>query len=160
MDLWYVRERRASQRKNGFGLPIFGNLAHCKFLSACAPLAFSPSISHISRMFQVEARFSDQAIYGYKPKEAATSSVAVKSVFPHRGGQAGGSTLTVYGKNLKKGGANPIVTVGGSNCAVQSANNDKLQCNLPGGSGTVDVVVNVNGESSTFKSGYRYITGY
>lgn len=107
----------------------------------------------------VEARLSGMAIYGYKPKEAGTSSVVVKSVWPYRGGQAGGSTLTVYGKNLKKGGANPIVTVGGSDCAVQSASNGNLQCTLPGGSGTVDVAVKVNGESYTFKSGYRYVTG-
>jgi len=108
----------------------------------------------------IEARFEDMALFGYKPKEAGTSSVVVKSVWPYRGGQAGGSTLTVYGKNFNKNGGAPTVTVGGSNCAVQWSNNDKLLCTLPGGSGTVDIIVTVNGESSNFKSGYRYVRGF
>lgn len=107
----------------------------------------------------IEARYSDSELYAYKPVEADSPAVALKSVFPHRGGQAGGSTLTVYGKNLKKNGASPSITVGGSNCAVQSATNNKLKCTLPGGSGTVDVVVSVGGETYTMYSGYRYISG-
>jgi len=107
----------------------------------------------------IEARYTDSELYGYKPVEAASSAVAVKSVFPRRGGLAGGSTLTIYGQNLKKNGASPSITVGGSNCVVQSTSNRKLKCTLPGGLGTVDVVVTVGGESYTFYSGYRYISG-
>lgn len=107
----------------------------------------------------IEARYSDNAIYAYTPVEAGTSAVAIKSIFPRRGGKAGGSTLTVHGKNLKKNGATPTVKVGGSNCAVQWASNDKLQCTLPGGSGKVDVTVNVGGESYTFSAGYRFVDG-
>ena len=108
----------------------------------------------------IEARFSDNQLFAYLPKEESSSALAVKSVFPHRGGKAGGSTLTVYGNNLKKNGGNPSVMVGGSQCIVNSSSDNKIQCALPGGSGTVDVVVSVNGESYTFKSGYRFITGY
>jgi len=43
---------------------------------------------------------------------------------------------------------------------VQTSSDNKVQCTLPGGSGTVDVVVEVGGQSYTFSSGYRFITGY
>lgn len=108
----------------------------------------------------IEARFSDNQLYAYAPKEVASSAVAVRSIFPHRGGKAGGSTLTVYGSNLNKNGGNPSVTVGGSQCNVIWSSGNKIQCTLPGGSGTVDVVVGVKGESYTFKSGYRFIAGF
>ena len=107
----------------------------------------------------IEARYMQNQIYAYRPVEEASSTVAVKSVFPRRGGLAGGSTLTIYGQNLEKNGEIPSVSVGGSSCAVQSVSDNKLKCTLPGGSGTVDVVVNVGGESYTFFSGYRYIAG-
>jgi len=107
----------------------------------------------------IEARYIENQIYAYRPVEEASSAVAVKSVFPRRGGLAGGSTLTIYGQNLEKNGEFPSVSVGGSSCAVQSASDNKLECTLPGGSGTVDVVVNVGDESYTFFSGYRYIAG-
>ena len=108
----------------------------------------------------IEARPSDNALYAYLPKEASSAFLAVKSVFPYRGSSTGGSTLTVYGKNMKKNGGSPSVTVGGSSCAVQWSSAGKLKCTLPGGSGTVDVVVSVSGESYTFKAGYRYISGH
>jgi len=107
----------------------------------------------------IEARYTGSELYGYKPVEEASSAVAVKSIFPRRGGLAGGSTLTIYGQNFQKNGASPSITVGGSNCVVQSTSNKKLKCTLPGGLGTVDVVVTVGGESYTFYSGYRYISG-
>jgi hypothetical protein len=106
----------------------------------------------------IDARLSDNSIYYYKPNEPATSALVIKSVFPRRGGQAGGLTLTVYGKNF---GPTMTVTVGGSNCPVITVEPTKVKCKLPGGPlGKVDVVVTAGAKSAAFKDGYRYISGY
>jgi len=107
----------------------------------------------------VDARLSDNSIYYYKPNEPATSALIIRSVFPRRGGQAGGSTLTVYGKNFDKG-PTPIVKVGGGNCSIKSVTATKIKCTLPGGPlGKADVVVTVGTSSAAFKDGYKYISG-
>ena len=57
----------------------------------------------------------------------------------------------------------PSVTVGGKACPVVTAllTSTIIECTLPGGSGTVDVVVTNSGNLSyTFKRGYRFITGH
>lgn len=107
----------------------------------------------------IELSLSNDALYLIKPDEAPSVAVAVKSVFPWRGGKAGGTTLTVHGVNLNKNGATPTVTAGGSSCAVQSFTAKVIKCVLPGGSGTVDIVVTVGAENYTFEKGYRYING-
>ena len=105
----------------------------------------------------VDARYLIGAVYGYIPVEAATSTMVVKGVFPRRGSVAGGSLLKIYGENFA---AIASVTVGDSTCSVVSVAANKIVCTLPGGSGTVDIVVETSsGEASTFQRGYRYITG-
>lgn len=106
----------------------------------------------------VDTRYLTGAVFAYTPSEAATSALLVKGVFPRRGSVAGGSTLKIYGVNFDKASIT-AVTVGGSSCPVVSVSSNKVVCTLPGGSGTVDVVVSTASESSTFERGYRYITG-
>jgi glucose/arabinose dehydrogenase len=106
-----------------------------------------------------DARLPSNAIHYYKPVETDTSTVVVKSVYPRRGGVAGGSKLTIYGKNLDKNG-NTKVKVGNNDCVIRSASAKKVECTLPGGSGTVDVSLTTGVETSTFKRGYRYISGF
>ena len=52
------------------------------------------------------------------------------------------------------------VKVGGRECIVTSLSTSKLECTIPGGTGTVDVVTTGNdGTSYNFEKGYRYVTG-
>ena len=103
-----------------------------------------------------EIRYPENEIYVQKPDEASTGELRVNAVFPRRGGLAGGNSLSIYGFNLNK---NPVVTVGGSSCPVQTASATKIVCKLPGGSGTVDIVLTAGKATYTFKRGYRYIAG-
>jgi hypothetical protein len=104
----------------------------------------------------VSAGYADNYVQVIKPVEPSSPTMTIKSVFPRRGSMAGGSMLTIYGINF---GPSPSVTVGGSNCILLSSSTVKIQCTLPGGIGTVDVVVTVGGAVATFAKGYRYITG-
>lgn len=106
----------------------------------------------------VEIRHADNSVWIHRPKETATTKLIAKSVFPRRGGRAGGTPLTIYGVNLNKNG-NPTVRVGGSSCPVTFVSATKLRCTIPGGTGTVDVVVTSGAESYTFQKGYRFILG-
>lgn len=104
----------------------------------------------------IEVRLDSNALYYNKPNEAPTTVLQVKAVFPRRGGQAGGNTQSIYGVNF---GSQPSVEVGGKRCPVVSASALKITCTLPGGSGTVDVLVSSSAGSYTFKEGYRYVKG-
>jgi IPT/TIG domain/Glucose / Sorbosone dehydrogenase len=97
------------------------------------------------------------ALYFHKPIEQPTTNLKVNSVFPGRGSQVGGNTLQIFGVNFY----NPTtVVVGGRTCTVTLVTSTKLECTMPGGSGTVDIVVSGgNGLPYTFARGYRYITG-
>lgn len=93
------------------------------------------------------------------PKDAASEDLKVKSVFPRRGPQSGGSFLRIYGENLKQFGT-PAVTVGGQDCPLTGRRSDSnLSCRLPSGTGTVDIVVTAGEQTATFIGGYRYISG-
>jgi IPT/TIG domain/Glucose / Sorbosone dehydrogenase len=97
------------------------------------------------------------ALHFHKPIEQPTTNLKVNSVFPGRGSQVGGNTLKIFGVNFN----NPTtVVVGGRTCTVTLDTSTKLECTMPGGSGTVDIVVSSgNGLRYTFARGYRYITG-
>jgi IPT/TIG domain len=105
----------------------------------------------------IEVRNSDNSLYVHKPNEIPTTALQVKSVFPRRGGKAGGTKLSVYGVNFS---ANSTVKVGSSNCPVLSTTATKIECTLPGGSGTVDIVVSGSAGTYKFQRGYRYISGF
>jgi IPT/TIG domain len=104
----------------------------------------------------IEVRYPQNTVFYNKPSEATTTALKVNSVFPRRGGLAGGTKLSVYGVNFS---ANSTVKVGSSNCPVVSTTATKIVCTLPGGSGTVDIVVTGSAGTYTFKKGYRYIKG-
>lgn len=107
-----------------------------------------------------DSRYDTGEIYYYKPIERNTkNTVTILSVFPRRGGNAGGSKLVIYGRNLNKNCSPPTVQVGGSDCNITAVSAAKLECSLPGGSGTVDVTVTVRSEASTLTGAYRYISG-
>jgi hypothetical protein len=106
----------------------------------------------------ISSSLDRNAVYFHKPIEEVTTQLKVLSVYPRRGGQSGGNVLKLYGVNFQ----NPItVTVGGRNCPVISFATTKIECTMPGGLGTVDVVVTnaANGTTYNFQQGYRYVTG-
>lgn len=107
----------------------------------------------------IEIRLEANQIWFHRPIEPPTTNVAVLSVFPYRGGEAGGSTLHVYGKNLNKNGSQVSVTVGGKVCPVTQVKEFRVACTLPGGKGTADVVLTSGSETSVFDDGYHYIRG-
>jgi glucose/arabinose dehydrogenase len=110
----------------------------------------------------IEVRYVPETVAYYKPYEKDTDRLIVKSVFPHRGRSSGGTILSIYGVNFVslRDGSNPIVTVGGLNCpTIPTITATRIDCTLPGGFGTVDIVVTTGSSSSTFEKGYKYISG-
>ena len=106
----------------------------------------------------IEMRFERSQLAAQIPVEAATTVMSIKTVFPYRGPDGGGNTLSIYGINF---GTNPIITVGNGICRFLSASSTskRIDCVLPGGTGTVDVTVTFGTNVSTFAKGYRYIPG-
>jgi IPT/TIG domain/Glucose / Sorbosone dehydrogenase len=107
----------------------------------------------------VEMRYQSSTVYYYKPVEPATTELIAKTCWPRRGRTSGGSPLTIYGVNMNTRSPTVTVTVGGTNCPVTSATATKVICTLPGGVGTVDIVVKNGAATSTFERGYRYVSG-
>jgi hypothetical protein len=109
----------------------------------------------------IEMRYPLNTIQYYQPLEAPTTRTIVKTVFPPRGPNAGGNILSIYGVNLNNTSSGPIrVSVGGINClALTVISASRLDCKLPGGTGTVDITVGNGILASTFERGYRYISG-
>jgi glucose/arabinose dehydrogenase len=110
----------------------------------------------------VEARFDVNAIHVYSPDEPLATQMTIYSVFPRRGGLAGGSTLSIYGVNFL--GSQIVVFVGTSICSnpVVSDANTIVRCTIPPSTniGIKDVVVeNNNGVRTTFNLAYQYIRG-
>lgn len=108
----------------------------------------------------IEVRYLKSTIWVSKPIETATSMIRISSVFPYRGGLAGGTFLRIFGINF---GSAPTVTVGALDCPVDntSITTTVIRCTLPGQPpGLVDVVVaSATTGTYTFQKGYRYITG-
>jgi hypothetical protein len=106
------------------------------------------------------AKNGEKKVIYLEPLELAESNLVVKSVFPRRGPQAGGSRLRIYGVNMDSFGT-PTVSVGGVDCPLDGPlSSKKITCILPPGSGAADIVVTASdGQTSTFERGYRYITG-
>lgn len=105
----------------------------------------------------IEVRIATKNIYVHKPQEPPTTELRVHSVFPRRGGNAGGYNFSLYGVNLSN---DAVVTVGGTSCPIVSrTGTTKIICTIPGGTGTVDITVTGSAGSYTFKRGFRYITG-
>lgn len=105
------------------------------------------------------AKNGEKKVIYIEPLELENPNLVVKSVFPRRGLQAGGTRLHIYGKHLNEFGT-PTVRVGGLDCPLNGPiTNRKLTCILPSGNGAADIVVTANnGQTSTFERGYRYIT--
>jgi IPT/TIG domain len=162
-----------------FNGQLRGNLLHVKYKSTIRRTVLSPdglSVNSLSKPAislvgsagldvaqapngnLVEMRYSGSTIFVQKPTEAATTIVKVYTVFPNRGGLAGGTVLKIYGANF---GTNPTVTVGTNACpkVVGKFTSTYIECTLPGGSGSVDVIVSSGSGSYTFERGYRYIVG-
>jgi IPT/TIG domain/Glucose / Sorbosone dehydrogenase len=106
----------------------------------------------------IDARHTEGSCYVYKPVESTSSAMDIKSVFPRRGGLAGGSQLMIFGVNF---GGSPNVTIGGNACVNATlVSPKKITCVLPPSTvGRKDVTVSTSSASDTFVKGYRYITG-
>jgi hypothetical protein len=109
----------------------------------------------------IEVRYTSSQIWVSRPIESTTSIIRVSSVFPYRGGLAGGTPLRIFGMNF--GSTPPTVTVGAFNCPVDTSTmtSTEIRCTLPGNpAGLVDIVVaSATTGTYTFQKGYRYITG-
>lgn len=108
----------------------------------------------------IEVRLSSNSLGLHVAKEASSLILQVKSIFPRRGGQAGGTKLTIYGINLGSN-TSTTVSVGGQRCPIIFATTAMIECILPGGViGIVDILVKGIAGSYTFRRGYRYISGF
>lgn len=108
----------------------------------------------------MEMRYTNQTVYFQRPIEPPTTMLIAKTCFPRRGPTAGGNKLSIYGVNFNLNSPTVTVTVGGVNCPVVAPiTAQRIDCTLPGGSGTVDIVVRNGVLSSTFERGYRYVSG-
>lgn len=108
----------------------------------------------------IEVRLSTNSLGIHVAKDASLSVLQVKSVFPRRGGQAGGARLTIYGTNLGNN-TSTVVKIGRQSCPIVFATATLIECTVPGGAiGTVDISVNGSAGSYVFQRGYRYISGY
>ena len=162
-----------------FNGQLRGNLLHVKYKSTIRRTVLSPdglSVNPLSRPALplvgssgldvtqapngnlIEFRYSGNTIFVQKPTEAASPVLKVYTVFPNRGGLAGGTPLKIFGSNF---GSNPTVSMGTNICNIigGTATPTYIECTIPGGSGTVDVVVTSGSTSYTFERGYRYIAG-
>jgi glucose/arabinose dehydrogenase len=107
----------------------------------------------------IEMRYAQDNLFFQRPTDPATTNLVVHTCFPSRGPMAGNNTLSIYGLNFIRLSANPTVQVGGVPCPVTFSSATQIDCRLPGGVGTVDVVVTNLNATSTFQRGYRYIRG-
>jgi Glucose / Sorbosone dehydrogenase/IPT/TIG domain len=107
----------------------------------------------------IEIRYPTNSVFHYKPVEPETTDMVIKSTFPRRGPNSGGNMLSIYGVNLNRLGPSPTVSVGNKSCQLVSASSNRIDCRLPGGTGTVDITVSNGPATSTFSRGYRYISG-
>jgi IPT/TIG domain len=162
-----------------FNKQLRGNLLHVKYKSSIFRTVLSsdglavhpltrPALSLVGKngldLAQapngnlIEMRYTTNSIFVQKPTEAASSVLKVYSVFPTRGGLAGGTLLKIYGVNF---GSNPAVTIGSSSCPIVAGSSTPtyIECTIPGGRGAFDVVVTSGSASYTFERGYRYIVG-
>lgn len=93
------------------------------------------------------------------PEEAKSETLRVKSVFPRRGPEVGGSLLHIYGENFEES-RTLSVKVGGQDCPIRGRITDsRISCELPSGTGTASVAVTAGSKTGTFESAYRYISG-
>jgi IPT/TIG domain/Glucose / Sorbosone dehydrogenase len=110
----------------------------------------------------IDARYDSNDLFLYTPDEPASTELKIYSVFPRRGGLAGGSTIAIYGENFT--GSNVKVFVGSSACSnpVATSANAIIRCTLPPSptTGLQDIVVEVSpGNSATLSLAYTYIKG-
>lgn len=106
--------------------------------------------------FLYTVKYKGGKIRFLKPIEEPSVDMAIKSVFPRRGSQNGGSVLRIYGDNL---GSATSVRVGNEPCPLLVASIFKIECILLGGNGTVDITVSGSNQTATFRNGYRFISG-
>ena len=169
-------------RSDHFNKQLRGNLIHVKYKSGALRTVLSPDglsanpltipglallgrdgldVAQAPNGNIVEVRYLKSTLWVSRPLETATSIIRIGTVFPYRGGVAGGTLLRIFGSNF--GAAAPTVTVGGFACPVDSGSitSTEIRCTLPGHpAGLVDVVVtSATTGSYTFEKGYRYITG-
>lgn len=125
----------------------------------------------------IEINFANDSISVITPviaDEIISSSdvMIVTTVFPRRGPNTGGNTLSIFGVNFVSPPATTTistdlltnVTIGNVPCRnIVVLSSTRIDCvGIPGGYGTVDITVSVTGGryiSSTFERGYRYISG-
>jgi hypothetical protein len=106
----------------------------------------------------IDARFDRNEMYYFKPNEPSSEVLQVKSVFPFRGGVAGGGKIMIFGDNFAAGAT---VQIGNNDCSnVNVISSTKIECIIPGGYfGNVDVAVTIGEITDTFPNSYKYITG-
>jgi len=86
-----------------------------------------------------------------------TSSMAVSAISPDTGSVNGGQTITIAGSGFCEQAGATTVTVGGSDCSVQSVTPGAIVCDTPAGAdGSADVEIMSCKVSAT--SSYNYAT--
>ena len=110
----------------------------------------------------VDARLSANAVYVYRPLEPVSTVLTIYTVFPRRGGLAGGSILSIYGRNFV--GPQIVVFIGTSLCKnpIVSESSTIIRCQIPPSTitGLKDLVVeNQNGVREIYIRAYNYVRG-
>ena len=106
----------------------------------------------------IDTRYVTNQIFIHTPIIATPNpDLLIFSVFPRRGGEAGGYILSIYGKNFQKG--TPLVQVGERKCPILSVKPKRITCRVYGGKGKVDVRVSIGKEKVLLTQGFRYIRG-
>eukprot|EP00090_Calanus_glacialis_P017096 TRINITY_DN2671_c0_g1_i4.p1 TRINITY_DN2671_c0_g1~~TRINITY_DN2671_c0_g1_i4.p1 ORF type:complete len:4502 (+),score=1148.36 TRINITY_DN2671_c0_g1_i4:1085-13507(+) len=86
-----------------------------------------------------------------------TSSMAVSAITPDTGSVNGGQTITISGSGFCETAGSTTVTIGGSDCAVQSVTPAAIMCETPAGAdGAAAVEITSCGASAA--STYNYAT--
>jgi IPT/TIG domain/Glucose / Sorbosone dehydrogenase len=108
----------------------------------------------------VELRYAINELHYVRPVEAVTTQLVVNTVFPVRGPNAGGHTISLYGENFDTNGPTVTVMIGNVECLnVTIISSQHVDCTVQGGTGHNDVVVSNGAASSKIPNGYRYVTG-
>lgn len=102
------------------------------------------------------ADYQENQIIYHKPDEPTPNTPYILSAFPFRGPLSGGNQILISGFNFS---TSPIVKIGGKNCSVISATNNKVTCNVPAGDslGNVNVEIAQGSQTVSLSNGYRYM---
>lgn len=83
-------------------------------------------------------RLSERKFHVLRPRVTLRSTLFLANAVPFRHGAAGGTTLTIGGRNF---GKRPKVKIGGKDCKILRKSRSEVMCRVPPGSGIADLTL-------------------